>query len=336
MIPTPSHMRPLSKRRTFLGLAACTGLLLFASSASSNAEYPSKPIRFIVPAPPGGGTDVVTRQIANALGSSLQWTMVIENLPGAGGNIGLERVAKAPKDGYTIGMGESSNLTVNQYIYKNIPFVIDRDLTPVSLIAKVPLVLVVSAKSPYRSVADLVTAAKSRSLMFASSGNGTLAHVVGELWKRRAGLDMIHVPYRGAAPAMTDLSGGQTDLFFASITAALPMLQAGLIRALAVTSTERAPALSDIPTMSEAGYKDIEAAVIFGVVAPTGTPATLIAKLNHEIAHSLQQPGLRKSLLELGAVPDSLGGSVETFAAVLKEDRLKWSRVVKESGATVD
>lgn len=278
----------------------------------------------------------MARQVSNALSSSLKWTLVVENLPGAGGNIGLERVAKAPKDGYAIGMGESSNLTVNQYLYKNIPFTIDKDLAPVSLVARVPLVLVVSAKSPYHSVSDLAEAAKSKPLTFASSGNGTLGHLVGELWRKNAGLDMIHIPYRGAAPALTDLSGGQTDLFFASITSAFPMLQSGLVRALAVTSAERVTTLPDVPTMGEAGYQDFEATVIFGIVTPAGTPDALISKLNQEINGVLQQPALRQSLLGLGAIPDSLGGSVGSFESLLRTERQKWSQVVRESGATVD
>ncbi|WP_315138755.1 tripartite tricarboxylate transporter substrate binding protein [Achromobacter marplatensis] len=325
-----------ANRRTILGLAGGAGLLSLAGFAHSKTEYPIKPIRFVVPAPPGGGTDVVARQIGNALSTSLGWTVVVENLPGAGGNIGLDRVAKAPKDGYTIAMGESSNLTVNQFLYKNIPFAIEKDLVPVSLIAKVPLVLLVSGKAPHHNVADLVKASKRQSLTFASSGNGTLGHLAGELWRKTSGLDLLHVPYRGAAPAMSDLSGGHVDLFFASITAALSTLQSGLVRALAVTTAERAEALPDIPTMAEAGYPDLEAAVIFGVVAPTGTPQEIVARLNQKINAALQQARLRRALLDLGAIPESMGGSVETFASVLHKERLKWSEIVKASGATVD
>ncbi|MBJ7223528.1 MULTISPECIES: Bug family tripartite tricarboxylate transporter substrate binding protein [unclassified Brenneria] len=332
----PIQTIPCANRRTILRLAGCAGLLPLLGFAQGKTEYPTKPIRFVVPAPPGGGTDVVTRQIGNALSTSLGWTVVVENNPGAGGNIGLDRVVKAPKDGYTIAMGESSNLTVNQFLYKNIPFAIEKDLIPVSLIAKVPLVLLASGKGAHQSVANLVEASKSKPLTFASSGNGTLGHLAGELWKKTSGLDLLHVPYRGAAPAMSDLSGGHVDLFFASITAALASIQSGLVRALAVTTAERASALPDVPTMAEAGYPDIEAAVIFGVVAPTGTPQEVVARLNQELNAALQQASLRRALLDLGAIPESLGGSVETFADVLHEERLKWGEVVKASGATVD
>ncbi|HGE6810371.1 TPA: Bug family tripartite tricarboxylate transporter substrate binding protein [Pseudomonas aeruginosa] len=332
----PIQASACASRRTILRLAGCAALLSVAGFAQAETKYPSKPIHFIVPAPPGGGTDVMTRQIGNALSTSLGWTVVVENVPGAGGNIGLGRAVNAPKDGYTVAMGESSNLTVNQFLYKNIPFDIERDLVPISLVAKVPLVLLVSGNGPHHSVADLVQASKRKPLTFASSGNGTLGHLTGELWKKTGKLDLLHIPYRGAAPAMADLSGGHVDLFFASITAALSSLQSGLVRALAVTTTERASALPDIPTMAEAGYKDIEAAVIFGVVAPAGTPQALVTRLNHEINTALQQTSLRRSLLDLGAIPESLGGSVETFAGVLREERLKWGEVVQASGATVD
>ncbi|MBB5213973.1 Bug family tripartite tricarboxylate transporter substrate binding protein [Parapusillimonas granuli] len=333
---TPIQINPCANRRTILRLAGGMTLLSLAGFAHSKTEYPTKPIRFVVPAPPGGGTDVMTRQIGNALSTSLGWTVVVENIPGAGGNIGLDRVAKASKDGYTIAMGESSNLTVNQFLYKNIPFAIEKDLVPVSLIAKVPLVLLASGKGPHHSVADLVEASKRKPLTFASSGNGTLGHLAGELWKKTSGLDLLHVPYRGAAPAMTDLSGGHVDLFFASITAALASIQSGLVRALAVTTAKRTEVLPGIPTMAEAGYPDIEAAVIFGVVAPTGTPQEVVARLNQEINAGLKQVNLRRALLELGVIPESLGGSVESFASVLREERLKWGEVVKASGATVN
>ncbi len=322
-------------RRAWLRWTASAGMAWLAGAAQA-AESPSKPIRLVVPAPPGGGTDMMSRLLSNALNSTLGWTVVVDNVPGAGGNIGLDKAAKSPPDGYTLAMGESSNLTVNQALYKKMPFDVARDLTPVTLMAKVPLVLVVSAKGPYRSVADLAGAAKRKAVTFASSGNGTLAHLCGELWKGKAGLDLVHVPYRGAAPAMTDLASGQVDMFAASITAALPMIQAGLLRPLAVASPLRAAALPNVPTMAESGFQGIEAAVIFGVVAPTGTPDPVVSRLNLEINRALKQPRLRQSLIDQGAIPESLGGTVPGFASLLKDERAKWGQVVRDSGDSVD
>lgn len=322
-------------RRTLLALAAGTGLAPLAARAQA-AEYPDKLIRLVVPAPPGGGTDVMARLISGAMASFLKWNVVAENVPGAGGNIGLDRVAKAASDGHTLAMGESSNLTVNQTLYKKLPFAVDKDLAPVSLVARVPLVLVVSGKGPYASVADLAKASRSKPVTFASSGNGTLGHLGGELWKKKAGLDLVHVPYRGAGPAMTDLGGGQVDMFFASITAALPLVQSGVLRALAVASAARSPIMPDVPTMKEANKLDIEATVLFGLVATGGTPVAVISKLNREVNRILQQPTVRKALLDLGALPDSLGGSVGSFETLLKAERIKWGQVVRDAGATVD
>src|SRR5262249_27578945 len=211
-------------------------------------EFQDKPIRFGVPGAPGGGTDAVTRFLANAVTESRKWQFVVENVPGAGGNLGLERVAKAARDGYTLGMGESSNLIVNPYLYSKLPFSAEADLEPLILAAKVPLVLVVGAGSPYGSVQSLLAAAKQRPLSFASAGNGTMGHLTGERWKRRLGLDMLHVPYKSAAPAMTDVAGGQVDFFFASIASGLPLIKAGKARPLAVTARARSNLLPDTPT----------------------------------------------------------------------------------------
>lgn len=334
-MPRVTSTHHFAHRRALMAMAASAGLAAFAGGVHA-ADYPNKPIRLVVPAPPGGGTDTMARHVSNALTTSLKWTMVVENVPGAGGNIGLDRVAKSPGDGYTLAMGESSNLTVNQALYKKLPFVIDKDLTPVSLVARVPLVLVVANKGPYANVADLVKASRSKPVTFASSGNGTLGHLVGELWKKKAGIDLVHVPYRGAAPAMTDLAGGQVDMFFASIAAALPMVQSGMLRALAVASPGRSPIMPEVPTMKEASKLDVEATVIFGLVATAGTPEPVIAQFNREVNGALQQPEMRKTLLALGALPDSLGGSVASFDTLLKSERVKWSQVVKDAGATID
>jgi tripartite-type tricarboxylate transporter receptor subunit TctC len=336
--PTMSLMKFESTvRRRALVLTVLSAGAMFAGPGCADT-FPAKPIRLIVPAPPGGGTDGVARLTAHALTESAGWTFVPDNLPGAGGNIGFDTTFKAAKDGYTLAMGESSNMVINQFLYSRIPFNIEKDMQPVAMVARVPLVLVVSASGPYTTMGALVAAGKRTSLSFASSGNGTLAHLVGELWKRKAGLDMQHIPYRGAAPAMTDLIGGQVDLAFTSIPVAMPMIQGGKVRALAVTAGERLPLLKEVPTMAEAGYKDMEASVVWGVVGPAGIPAALVSRINAETNKALQRPAVVQQLTAMGAerTPGSFGGDAESFARVLREERLKWAPVVKVSGATVD
>ncbi|SOY77751.1 conserved exported hypothetical protein [Cupriavidus taiwanensis] len=324
-------------RRALLSAAVLATAMLATGSVLAET-FPAKPIRLIIPAPPGGGTDGMARLTANALTESVNWAFVPENLPGAGGNIGFDQTFKAPRDGYTLAMGESSNMVVNQFLYRRIPFDIEKDMLPIALIAKVPLVLIVSASGPHANVGTLVAAGKKASLSFASSGNGTLAHLVGEMWKRKAGINMQHIPYRGAAQAMTDLIGGQVDLFFASIPVALPMIQGGKVRAIAVTADKRVPVLKDVPTMAEVGYKDIEASVVFGLVGPAGIPSTVVTRINAEVNKALVRPAVAQQLTAMGVerTAGSFGGNSESFGRLLREERAKWAPVIKTSGATVD
>jgi tripartite-type tricarboxylate transporter receptor subunit TctC len=316
------------------GAALAGGLIL--GRVWAQTDYPSKPIRLVVPAAPGGGTDAMARLIANALGESRKWQMVVENMPGAGGNIGMEQVARSGKDGYTIGIGESSNMVINPYLYGRMPFNVETDLEPVVLLAKVPLVLVVAANSRFDSVPSLIEAARQKPLSFASAGNGTVGHLMGELWKRRVGIPMTHIPYKSAAPAMTDVAGGHVDLFFASITSALPMIKAGKVRSLVVTSATRAQLLREVPSLNELGYKDVDASVIFGIMAPKGTPGAVVSRLNIEINSVLATPSARQTLSALGADSTVYGGDAKIFSAFLWQERQKWSKVVKDSGARVD
>lgn len=320
-------------------LSATLALLACATALPVLADgFPAKPIRLIVPAPPGGGTDGMARLIANAVTESTQWSFIPDNLPGAGGNIGFDQTFKAGRDGYTLALGESSNMIVNQFLYNRIPFNIEKDMLPITLVAKVPLVLIVSAQGPYTSVESLLVAGRKKSLSFASSGNGTLAHLEGELWKKKSGVEMQHIPYRGAAPALTDLIGGQTDFFFASIPVALPMIQGGKVRALAVTAAHRVGVLKDVPTMAEAGFQGMEASVVFGVVGPVGIPPAIVARLSTEINKALLKPSVAQQLTALGAERDTgtFGGDSASFEKLLVQERLKWAPVVKASGATVD
>lgn len=315
--------------------ALCTALAACCWLPSAHAQaYPDKPIRFIVPSPPGGGTDSLSRLLANKLGELLKWQMVIDNRPGAGGNLGLDLAAKAAPDGYTIVMGESSNLGINQYLYKKLPFDPAKDILPVALVGTVPLVLVVSSSQPFGSLASLIDASKAKQLTFASSGNGTVGHLVGEMWQRALGASMLHVPYRGAGPVMVDLVGGQVDLHFASLPAALPLIQGGKLRALAVTSMQRLLSLPDVPTLIEAGFPNFDYYVFYGVVAPTGTPGTIVTRLNAEINRAMATADMRTSLADRGV--DVRAGTPTQFDAFLKAERAKWARAVTESGATVD
>jgi tripartite-type tricarboxylate transporter receptor subunit TctC len=313
--------------------ALCACLILVPVTASSQA-YPNRPIRFIVPNPPGGGTDVLSRTIATKMSDTLNWRVVVDNRPGAGGNVGLDLAAKSAPDGYTIVMGESSNLAINPTLYTKLPYDSIKDFAPITLIGSVPLVLVVAANKPYKSLADVVAAAKSNQLSFASAGSGTVGHLVGELMKRSAGIELLHVPYKGAAPALTDVVGGQVDLFFASLPAAAPQVKAGRLRALAVTTAQRAAAMPEVPTIAESGYKGFDASSWYGVLAPAGTPRAIVTQLNAEITRFLQLPDMKARLAN-----DSVevrAGTPEAFASFIAAERDKWAKAVKDSGVKVD
>jgi len=315
----------------FLSLA----LALSAGAAMAQA-YPAKPIRLIVPFPPGGGTDIAARTIANKLSESVKWTFVVENKPGAGGNLGVEQALKSPADGYTLVIGQTSNLVINPALYAKLPYDPLRDLSPVALIVSAPVVLVVAANSRYASLDDLLAAAKTdaRGITFASPGNGTVSHLAGELLQRAAGVKLTHVPYKGASQALTDTLGGQVQSLISSVPSALSQIKGGRLRAIAVSSAKRARELPEVPTIAESGYKGFEASTWYGLLAPAGTPAAIIARLNAEVNRVLKTPEVRERLTAEGGEP--LGGSPEQFASFLKTEHAKWGRVVKESGARAE
>jgi tripartite-type tricarboxylate transporter receptor subunit TctC len=318
-------------RRIFLTLT-----LAAVATAVMAAEFPTKPIKLIVPFPAGGGTDFFARVIGNKLAETVKWVVVVDNKPGAGGNIGVDAAAKSPPDGYTLVMGQTSNLAINPTLYRKLPYKPLTDLTPVVLVADAPLALVVASQSPYKTLADLVAAAKAKpgELTFASPGNGTVAHLAGELFQTAAGVKFRHIPYKGSSQALTDLMGGQVQLFMASVPTALSQIKGGKLRALAVTSTKRSPALPDVPTIAESGYKGFDANTWFGLLVPAGTPAPVVARLNAEVNKVLNMPDVREKFAAEGG--GALGGTPEDFAALLKADYSKWAKVVKDSGATVD
>jgi len=310
--------------------------LALVAGAAMAQRYPAKPIRLIVPFPPGGGTDIAARTIANKLSDSVKWTFVVENKPGAGGNLGVEQAVKSPADGYTLLIGQTSNLAINPTLYVKLPYDSLKDLSPVALIVSAPVVFVVAANSRYASLGDLLAAAKRDpgGITFASPGNGTVSHLAGELLQRAAGVKLTHVPYKGASQALTDTLGGQVQSFMSSVPSALSQIKGGRLRAIAVTSAKRSPELPDAPTIAESGYGGFEANTWYGLLAPAGTPAPVIARLNAEVNRALRTPEVRERLASEGGEP--LGGSPEQFASFLKAEHAKWGRIVRESGARAE
>jgi tripartite-type tricarboxylate transporter receptor subunit TctC len=310
--------------------------LTFFVAAAAAQGYPAKPIKLIVPFPPGGGTDISARTVANGLSNSGRWTFVIENKPGAGGNLGVDQAVKSPADGYTVVIGQTSNLAINPALYAKLPYDPLKDLSPVVLLVSAPVVLVVTASSKYKSLADLIAAAKNDpgAITYASPGNGTVSHLAGELLQRAAGVKLSHVPYKGAAQALSDTLGGQVQSFMSSVPSALAHVKSGRLRAIAVTSAKRSPELPAVPTIAESGYPGFEANTWYGLLVPTGTPTPIIALLNAEVNRVLATPEVRARLASEGG--DTLGGSPERFAAFLAAEHAKWGRVVRESGVRVD
>jgi tripartite-type tricarboxylate transporter receptor subunit TctC len=326
----------MNSHRNFLASLAFAALALCLAAAAPAQTWPSKPIRVIVPFPPAGGTDVLSRQLAEKIAAATKWTMVIDNKPGAGGNIGLDALAKSAPDGYTIAMGQTANLAINPALYSKLPFDALKDFATIGLVSAQPLVLVVAADSPYRSLADVVATAKAKpdGLSMASAGSGTVGHLAGELFARKAGVKLLHIPYKGASPAITDLMGRQVDIMFANTQSVMTLVTAGKLRALAVSSAQRIKPLPAVPTISESGYKGFEAGTWSGLVAPAGTPADIIAQLNAELGKVLARADFLEKLAADGSQP--LGGSPREFADFLREEHAKWGVAVRESGAKVD
>ncbi len=322
-------------RRAALSLAATLAISTPQAAAAADA-YPAKPIRFVVAFPPGGGTDIIARVIAQKLSERLAQQVVVDNRPGAGGNIGTDIVAKSAPDGYTMLMGSAGPLAVNASLFAKMPFDPIRDLAPVTLAASTPNVLVVHPSLLARTVKELIALARARpgEINFASSGHGTPAHLAGELFNSMAGVKLIHVPYKGAAPALADLLGGQVQLMFSTMPPALPHVKDGKLRALAVTSRKRSPAAPDLPTLDEAALPGFEAITWHGVVVPAGTPTTVIALLNREIVAILHLPEVVERLSGQGA--EALGSTPEEFAAYIRSESVKWAKVVRESGAKAE
>ncbi|HTS84543.1 MAG TPA: tripartite tricarboxylate transporter substrate binding protein [Usitatibacter sp.] len=320
-----------------LASIACAALAAAISFAPAFADdYPAKAIRLVVPFPPGGGTDVLSRGMAQAMSAETKWTIVIENRPGAGGNVGLDLVAHAAPDGYTIGMGQTANLAVNPALYSSMTFDPLKDFAPVMLVSSQPLILVVDAKSPYQTLKDLVDAAKKNpgKVNMASPGNGTIGHIGGELFQRRAGITMTHVPYKGASPAVTDLLGGNVDCYFGNSQAVGGLVASGRLRPLAVTSLARLAAFPKVPTVAESGYPGFEAATWSGLVAPAGTPPAIVEKLNAAANKALAGATIRKQLADEGSTP--IGGTPRLFGDFIKSEHAKWGAAVRDAHIKLD
>ena len=313
-----------------------SALIALSGGALAQSDYPAKPIKLVVPFPPAGGTDALSRAIAQSITSNTKWTLVVDNRPGAGGNVGLDATAKAAPDGYTIAMGQTANLAVNPALYPSIPFDPLKDFAPIALISSQPLILVVNANSPYKTLKDLVDAAKKEpgKVNMASSSNGTIGHIGGELFQRRAGIKMTHVPYKGAGAAVTDLMGGSVDCFFGNTQAVGGLVTSGRLRALAVTSPQRLANFPSVPTVAELGYPGFEASTWSGLVAPANTPPAIVARLNAEANKALGTSEMKQKLFEDGSTP--LGGTPQQFAEFIRKEHAKWGAAVRDAGIKLE
>ncbi len=312
-----------TSRRLLLALA----ISALAVTAHAQANYPDKPIKLIVPFPPGGGTDIISRVLSDKLSSTLGWKIVVENKAGAGGTLGLDAAAKAKPDGHTLVMGQTSNMSIAPSLMSGLPYDPIKDLKPVTLVSEVPLAIAVGADSSIKTFADLVKAAKAEpgKLLFASPGNATVAHLTGEYLQKVVGIKYKHVPYKGTAQALPDVISGRATFFVASVESVSGPVKSGQLRTIAVTSPKRVAEWPTVPTVAESGFPGFSATTWFGIAVPAGTPEPLVARLNAEIVKALQAPDVK----------EKIDGDVTTgpaaFAAAVKADHDKWAVVIKEA-----
>ena len=316
--------------------SAATGAFAPFAAQAQSTDWPTKPVRWVVPFPPGGAMDAIARILGEKAGKTLGQSFVIENKPGAGGNIGADLVAKAPADGHTI-MITSIGMATNKPLYGKLSYDPVKDFAPVSLLAVVPNVLVTNQTQPnVKSVADVIAAARKEpgKLAYASAGNGTSIHLAGEMFTSLAKVEMLHVPYKGSGPAVSDLLGGQVNYMFDSITSAKPHLQSGKLRALAVTTAKRSKALPNVPTMAEAGVAGYDVSPWFAVFAPAGTPKAVVAKINKALLDAMKQPDVIERLDAIGAEP--VGSTPEEMATHLARETAMWTKLITERGIKLD
>jgi len=326
-------------RTLAIALAAASATPLCIQLANAQLAYPNKPIRLVVPYPPGGPLDTAARALADRVKESLG-VIVVENRPGAGGNLGVDQVAKSPPDGYSLVIGAVATHAVNPWLFSKLPYDPVKDFAPITLIAHVPNVLVMTPERAdqlgIRSARDLVDYSRKNParLNYASGGNGSAGHMAGELMKSQAKISAVHIPYAGAAPAQLGLLAGQTDFMFDNLASATTQIKAGKLRALAVTTAQRASALPDVPTIAEAGLAGFDVSTWFGVFAPAGTPSAVVARLNAAFTAALRSPEMRERLARMGAEPAP--GTPEQFSELVRRELSKYQSVVKFSGARVD
>ena len=303
-----------------------------AATAASAQTYPVKPVRLIVGFAPGGSTDVTARIVAQKMSDAWKQQVIVDNRPGAGGNIGAEAVARAPADGYTLLLATTGVMAINQRLYRSLPFDALRDFAPVTQIGALPLILIVHPSLPARSVKELVAIAKSRpgQLSYASSGIGSATHMTTELFRMMAGIDIVHIPYKGSGQAMADLVGGQVAIAFDQITSSLPQVEVGKLRALAVTSAKRFPSVPNLPSVAEAGIPGYESVSWNGIAAPAATPKDIITRIQAEVARVVQLPDIKERFFKDGIEP--VASTPEQFAAHIRAERVKWEKVVDTAG----
>ena len=326
-------MKPLP---TFALLPFSALALLALSSAAPAQSYPSKPVRIIIPFPPGGNTDIYARPVSAKMGEVYGHQMVVDNRPGAGGSIGMQIAAAQPPDGYTLVWGSTSTHGVGPNVYKKLPYDAVRDFEPVILTVVAQNILVVHPSVPAKNVRELITiaTAKRGGLSFASSGNGTISHLAGELFKNMSGTDMVHVPYKGSSPALIDLLSGQIDVMFDSLSSSLPQVRAGKLRALAVSGGRRFPGMKELPTVNESGLKGFDVSTWLALWAPARTPPEIIGRLNTDIDKILHQPDMLRLMADNGAEPG--GGPPERLGNLVKAEIAKWGAVVKAANIRIE
>lgn len=322
-------------KKALLALLAVCGMAAIAP-AQADPAWPSKPIRLVIPFPPGGGTDILSRLVANQLTQSAKWTVVPDNRPGAGGTIGIAEAVRATPNGYELVMGQKDNLIVAPWLYKTVKYDPTKDLVAVTHVAYTPIMIVAPANSPFKNIADVVAAAKRApgSIKYGSPGNGTTIHLAAEIFSQAAGIKLLHVPYKGSNAAMMDAIAGNVDLMVASVPSAMAQIKAGKLRALAVTSATRSTSLPDVPTLAESGYKQVDVSTWYGIFAPAKTPREVVDKLAAEVNKQLATPAMIQAVHEQGAEPKVM--TQKQFADLVQSDYRKWKTIVQESGATVE
>lgn len=319
---------------TATALALATGGSVQAQSPA--AAYPSKPVRLIVPFPPGGGTDILSRLVATKLSEQAKWTVLADNRAGAGGTIGITEAVKAAPTGYDMVMGQKDNLVVAPWLYKTLPWDPTKDLVAVAHVAYTPIVIATSNNSRFKTLADVVSAARAApgTVTYGSPGNGTTIHLAGDLFEKAAGIQLSHIPYKGSNPALIDVLSGNVDLVVSSVPSAIGQIKGGKLRPLAVTSARRSSSLPDVPTVAELGYKNFDVSTWYGLFMPAGTPQTVVSTVNTEVNKLLGTHDMKAAIQAQGAEPQAMGA--EEFANLLKTDYAKWKTIVQESGVKLD